>query len=265
MPELPEVESARRLLERVLVGRTVVAATARADAIVLDGVTPGRLGRALRGRRVIAAQRRGKHLWLELDERPWPTFHFGMSGSFRTYGHPRERPTHWKVELRTDDGQRLALRDPRRFGRVRLLADPSAEPPISLLGPDPLLALPRASELSDWLAGRRAPIKSLLLDQRLFAGVGNWVADEVLYQAGIAPQRLGGELSGEEVRRLRSRLRLILRKACDVEADSDRFPRNWLFHVRWGRQADAVTARGEKVEHLTIGGRTTAWVPAAQR
>jgi formamidopyrimidine-DNA glycosylase len=95
--------------------------------------------------------------------------------------------------------------------------------------------------------------------------VGNWIADEVLYQAGLRPQRLASELSPEEVGRLRARLRAIVKRAVAVDADSDRFPGTWLFHHRWGRNAEARTSRREQILHDTIGGRTTAWVPSRQR
>ena len=117
----------------------------------------------------------------------------------------------------------------------------------------------------DLLARRHAPIKAVLLDQGTFAGVGNWIADEVLFQARIRPDRAASALTPSEVGRLRSRLLWIVRRAVAVGADSDRFPRGWLFHRRWGRDATARTARGERIVHHTIGGRTTAWVPARQR
>ena len=88
MPELPEVESARRRAERALGGRRIVAVATVHDPIVYEGVSPRRFARALRGRRVVAVRRKGKHLWMELDERPWPLFHFGMTGSFEIYRRP---------------------------------------------------------------------------------------------------------------------------------------------------------------------------------
>ena len=97
------------------------------------------------------------------------------------------------------------------------------------------------------------------------AGVGNWIADEVLYQARLDPRRPASSLSPQEVSRLRGRLRAVVRRAVDVEADAERFPRTWLFHHRWGRDPNARTAGGEPVAHLTLGGRTTAWVPSRQR
>jgi len=99
----------------------------------------------------------------------------------------------------------------------------------------------------------------VLLDQTLLAGVGNWIADEALYQARLSPWRPARSLSDTEVRRLRQALVRIIRRAVDVEADADRFPRTWLFHRRWGRR-HAVTSSGESLTFDTIGGRTTAWV-----
>ena len=265
MPELPEVETARRLLERHLLGRCIVRAATVRDTIVYDGVSARRFASAVRGRRVEAVQRRGKYMYLDLDRPPYPVFHFGMTGRFFAYRHLGDRPRFWKVELLTDRGVRLAMTNARRLGRIRLQRDPLHELPLKRLGFDPLLDLPTVAVLGDLLAKRKGPIKALLLDQHFAAGVGNWIADEVLYQGRIAPQRRACDLTAEEVKRLRSKLGAIVRKAVAVEADKRRFPKTWLFHHRWGRNADAVTARGERIVHATIGGRTTAWVPSVQR
>jgi len=265
MPELPEVETARRLAARVLAGRRIVGVATVDDPIVYAGVTPRRLAAALRGRRVTSVGRKGKHLWLELDRRPWPAFHFGMSGSFRVYGEEAERPRYWKLELRTGDGVRLALRDPRRLGRIRLRRDPAGEPPISGLGFDVLDELPGAHELQALLSRRKAPIKAVLLDQGLFAGVGNWIADEALFQARISPHRPAASLDPSEVARLRRQLGAIVGRAVEVLARQQEFPRGWLFHRRWGRDGSARTLRAERIVHETIGGRTAAWVPSRQR
>jgi formamidopyrimidine-DNA glycosylase len=265
MPELPEVETQRRRVQRWLKGRRLAAVTVADDPVVLAGLSPRGLANALRGRRVEAVRRRGKHLWLELDRRPWLAFHFGMTGWFSFYRRAEERPRFWKIELVADDGRRLAYTDPRRFGRIRLQQDPPHEAPIARLGFDPLEGLPPARDLAQHLARRKAPLKAVLLDQSLFAGVGNWVADEVLYQARLSPRRPASSLSLAEVRRLRDKLHDVIERAVGVGADSDRFPPSWLFHTRWGRRVGALTARAEAIVHETIGGRTTAWVPTRQR
>ena len=279
MPELPEVEAARVLARRVALGRRITRVWCAGDPIVFEARRPAQVRRALLGRRVRGVGRHGKHLWLELDRRPWPCFHFGMAGGFHA---PRARavrlvsagkretgdawpPRFAKLRLTFDDGGELVMTDARRLGRIRLRADPRAEPPVSELGFDALLGLPAPPRFADLLAGRSAPIKALLLDQSFAAGVGNWIADEVLYQARIAPRRRAHSLSRDEARRLRTALRSVVATAVAARADSDRFPRSWLFHHRWGRDAGAVTARGEWIRHDTIAGRTTAWVPAVQR
>jgi formamidopyrimidine-DNA glycosylase len=265
VPELPEVEAARVLLQALLRRRRIEAVAAVPDPIVYAGVTPRRMAAALRGRRVLRVGRKGKHLWLELDRRPWPVFHFGMTGRFRVYDTEAQRPRFWKLEMRVSSGKRVAFADARRFGRIRLQQHPEIEAPISKLGFDALEGVPDAGALHRLLARRKAPIKAVLLDQAVFAGVGNWVADEILFQARISPHRPAASLTAQEVRALRAKLIAIVAHAVKVGADSDRFPRGWLFHRRWGRDASAVTARDERIRHETIGGRTAAWVPGRQR
>jgi len=273
MPELPEVEAARRLLARAAVGRRIVAVRCVHDPIVFQGVSPARVRRALLGRRVIAARRHGKHLWLELDRRPWPCFHFGMAGGIEVRGRRRGRlvmdgrrahegqwpPRFLKLLLVLGDGGEVAFRDARRLGRMRLRHDPPAEPPISLLGFDAL------RDLGALLGERAAPVKAVLLDQSFSAGVGNWIADEVLYQARIDPRRRAHTLTAAEIGRLRGRLRAVVATAVRVGADSDRFPAKWLFHTRWSKRLRSpMTVRGERIRYLTVGGRTTAWVAEVQ-
>lgn len=277
MPELPEVEAARQLVERVAAGRRIVAVGGGDDPIVLEGLTPRRLGRALRGRRVLAARRHGKYLWLELDRRPWPVLHFGMTGGLHAstrrgvhlvaYGdrHPAAvwPPRFTRLRLLLDDGVELAYADARRLGRIRLRHDPPAEPPVSLLGFDALRELPPAAVFGALLQARAAPVKAVLLDQTFAAGVGNWIADEALYQARIAPARPARSLDAAEARRLHRALQRVVTTSVRVLNDSARYPRTWLFHRRWDR--GVPTVRGERIRHDTIGGRTTAWVPAVQR
>ncbi len=264
MPELPEVETVRRLAERTLRGRRIAAVAVADDRLVCDRVAPRAVAAALRGATVTAARRRGKHFWLELDRRPWPLFHLGMSGWFHAY-RDGERPRFWKIEIATDDGRRFAMTDPRRLGRIRLRHEPLAESPLAGLGPDAFDELPSARELERRLGRRSTPVKAALLDQTLLAGVGNWIADEVLYQAAIDPRRPASAVSPAEVARLRRALSGIVRHAVKVGADDARFPRTWLFHHRWGKKKDARTARGERIVHLEVGGRTTAFVPERQR
>jgi hypothetical protein len=188
MPELPAVERGRRLAEQALVGRRIERVATVHDAIVYTGVSPRRFASALRGRRVLAACRWGKFIWLELDRRPWPVFHFGMTGSFQVYEDARHRPPFWKVELQMETGQRLAMCNKRRLGRIRLQTDPRHEPPIRRLGFDALLDEPAFATFADGLRRRHAAIKAVLLDQRRGALSGP-------DRAASAGERFDGERS----------------------------------------------------------------------
>ena len=203
MPELPEVETARRLATRVAVGRRITEVWCANDRIVIEGVTPTRLVATLRGRRVRAVHRHGKHFWFELDRRPWLLMHFGMTGglhaparpslklrSSRGWAPPGWPPRFLKLKLTFDDGGELAMADARRLGRIRLRDDPRAESPVVDLGFDALHELPTPARFLALLRERSAPLKALLLDQTFAAGVGNWIADEVLYQARLSPRRI---------------------------------------------------------------------------
>ena len=279
MPELPEVERGRRVALKVARGRRIVEARCADDPIVFDRVSPARIRRALVGRRVKDVKRHGKHLWFELDRRPWPCLHFGMTGGFHTApGGPRvklestgKKPDHaWpprftKLHLVFDDGGELVMADARRLGRIRLRRDPASQPPISRLGFDAHRGLPPFARFRELVRGRAAPLKALLLDQGFAAGVGNWIADEVLYQARLDPRRRANTLTDPEIMRMRAALKRVVDTSVRVSNDSDRYPRGWLFHRRWGRNPRAVTMTGERIRHITVGGRTTAWVPTRQR
>jgi formamidopyrimidine-DNA glycosylase len=276
VPELPDVEAARLVAVRVAAGRRIVNVWCAADPIVFEGVTPRRLRAALRGRRVVAAHRHGKHFWLALDRRPWLVVHFGMTGGLHVPGRGAVRlrssrgaarnwpPRFLKLRLGFDDGGELAIADARRLGRIRLRRDPRAEPPLAALGFDALRELPAPARFAELLRARAAPLKAVLLDQSFAAGVGNWIADEVLFQAGLDPRRRARSLSVAEAGRLRASLRSVLATSVRVGADSDRYPRAWLFHRRWDRDPLA-TAGGGRIRWDTIAGRTTAWVPSRQR
>jgi len=263
LPELPEAEAARLKLERALLNQRVVQVFTAPDVKVFDRQSPEELARALVDRTTVGSGRKGKYFWLELDRRPWPVFHLGMSGSLREYRVGGERPPHCKIEITTEEGTVVAIRDPRRFGRIRLAEDPLREPPISRLGFDCLLEPPTTERLAELLKRRSGPIKGVLLDQSFSAGVGNWIADEVLYQGGISPTRAGNQLTMEEIERLRATLRAVVEAAVAVEANKARFPSDWLFHQRWGRARDPSIG-GQSIVRETIAGRTTAWVPERQ-
>ncbi|MDF3128879.1 DNA-formamidopyrimidine glycosylase family protein [Kiritimatiellaeota bacterium B1221] len=260
MPELPEVETWRRLAHRTAVDQTIEQAFCAEDDIIYDRNSPAAVAKILQGQKVIGTSRKGKHCWLDLENGQDLYLHFGMTGSLWWLQPGEPEPSHLKLRLELSDGNRLVYRNLRRIGKIRLLDDAAAVPPVSRLGPDPLGDSFPLADLQAQLAKRKAPVKAVLLDQKVFAGVGNWIADEVCYQAHLNPHTKCDQLTSNQVRELRNSLLKILKKAVAVDADADRFPKNWLFHYRWGKKAEC-DAKGQKILFEQIGGRTTAWVP----
>lgn len=281
MPELPEVETVCRVMRRALRGKRIAHVEVVRDAIVFSGASPKAIEKALLGRKLREVGRHGKFFWLTLDgEGPTVYAHLGMSGwvravgkqGTRLHGHgdapfddEAGRPRFLKLGLYARDGSGVVLTDPRRLGRVWLGPSPEAEPRIRRLGRDAFDDLPSQSELRALFGRRRIPIKAVLLDQGALAGIGNWIADEVLYQSRIAPKRSAASLTAAEVAALRRCIVSVLARAVKVEADHQRFPKSWLFEHRWGGTRGAEKIAGRPITREEVGGRTTAWVPTRQK
>jgi formamidopyrimidine-DNA glycosylase len=281
MPELPEVEAARRLLERTLVGRRIQGAECAPDEIVLMGGPAQAVTERLEGAAVEGIGRHGKTFWISLEGRGAVCGHLGMSGSVaQVEGEattavnykqnkgggvgPDGRPKYLKLWLPVE-GMAAAMMDPRRLARIWPADEPMTHPKLAGLGPDAYLNLPDAPDFRAALAKRRTPIKALLLNQTFLAGIGNWIADEVLFHAEIAPARHAASLSQSEAERLRMAIHHVLELACRAEADYMKFPMSWLFHSRWGGSKGEQVHDGHRIIRETIGGRTTAWAPDKQK
>ncbi|CAN6163322.1 unnamed protein product [Urochloa humidicola] len=277
MPELPEVEAARRALQAHCVGRRIARCAVADDAkVVVAAAGRAAFERAMVGRTIVAARRKGKNLWLQLDAPPFPSFQFGMAGAIYIKGVPvtnykrsvvnsdEEWPSKYsKFFAQLDDGLEFSFTDKRRFARVRLFEDPETVPPISELGPDALFEPMSVDNFLDSLGRKKIGIKALLLDQGFISGIGNWIADEVLYQSRIHPLQIASNLSRESCEALHRSIQEVVKYAVEVDADLERFPKEWLFHHRWGKKPGTVN--GKKIQFITAGGRTTAYVPQLQK
>jgi formamidopyrimidine-DNA glycosylase len=248
VPELPEAERARVQLERIL-GREIVGVD-DSDSYVCRPHGLGEIAAALIGRRPVAARRRGKFLWVETDDDgPILGLHLGMAGRIAV-DQPVDAHGWDRFALDFADGGRMALHDKRRLGRAVL------EPDHSHVGPD---AAEIGRDAFRARVGRGgAPLKARLLDQGVLAGVGNLLADEVLWRARLSPRRPAGELTLAELDRLRRELRAATRDAIrDGGVHTGRFV--------IGRKRGASCSRcGTPLERATIGGRTTFWCPSCQ-
>lgn len=247
------------------------------DIVVVNGGSADEAAKVLVGRKIMACHRHGKQQWWELDGAPHVCWHFGMTGAFSIKGLKGSEfvrysvsteqwpPRFTKVLVTLHDGTELAFTDPRRLGRVKFVMDPRKEPPVSELGWDPYLSMRPLTQFQADLAARALPIKALLLSQDYVAGIGNWIADEVLYQAKIHPETTACTLDGEDVSRLHSSISSVVNHAVSVDAESKHFPKEWLFHYRWGKgKGGCKMPDGNPIEFVTVGGRTSAVVRAVQ-
>lgn len=281
MPELPEVEACCRLLRREIGGKRIIAVEAPPDDIVMGAIPPEAFRAAIEGRTLAGVGRKGKYWWLDFGEAPIVFGHLGMSGwvrvvdpddeSRRLHGHGKarmyddeRRPRFLKLMLTAEDGTRVAMTDGRRLARLWLGDSPEADTRVAALGRDAYDDLPSEEEMAAIWGRSAAPIKALLLDQKKVTGIGNWIADEVLYRARIAPMRRAKTLVPEEWAALRGSIEGVLEHAVSVEADYEHFPDSWLFHHRWGGSRGDESVEGRAIVRETVGGRTTAWVPEIQ-
>jgi formamidopyrimidine-DNA glycosylase len=267
MPELPEVETTVRGLARVLEGRELRRVEVRRED--LRRAFPKELGQRLTGARVTQLHRRAKYGLIDTDRGDTLIFHLGMSGSWRI-DRPLEAHDHLLVE--TDDGHRLALNDPRRFGSVDLVPTAALDgwPQIAALGPEPTEL--DVGLLRQALAGRMAPVKQLLLDQSIVAGLGNIYVCEALHRAGINPKRAGGSISKARLERLVPAIQSVIEEAIAAGGSTLRdfaSPDGELgyfskqFAVYDQEQKPCVC--GGKVRRIVQGGRSTFYCPRCQR
>lgn len=258
MPELPEVETYRRFFAEHAAGRTVRTVDVLDPAIVRNA-SPQALDRTLRGRRFGEPRRHGKWLLCPADG-PVLLLHFGMTGDLVWSGDEPDRHRHDRLALAFDDGE-LRYRNMRRLGGAWLAHDEvELKDLIGRLGPDALDVA--REEFLDRLSRRRGGVKAALMDQRFVAGVGNLIADEVLWQARIHPRRWVEDLDAASRARLFRTLRRVLRVAVD-EFDYLESQRGWLSHIRGEPDARCPRCR-TPLSRTTAAGRTTYLCPTCQ-
>jgi formamidopyrimidine-DNA glycosylase len=270
MPELPEVETTRRGLAPHLEGRRIAGVTLRRPD--LRWPIPAEIGEQLPGQRITAVRRRAKYLLL--DTAPGSALlHLGMSGCLRVLKPSASIGAHDHVDIALDSKRVLRFTDPRRFGC--LLWQPAGETHALLrgLGPEPLTADFDGDYLYERSRGRKAPVKTFLMDQAIVVGVGNIYVAEALFQAGIAPAREAGKVTRERYERLADAVKAILAHAIArggttlrdfINPDSEPGYFEQELSV-YGREGEPCKACGRRLRGDRLGGRATAWCGHCQR
>lgn len=275
MPELPEVETVVRGLRLRVLGRRILRLTIRQPLVVRGSLRGFR--RALVGARVTGVGRRGKYILLALGtsrngapSTSW-IVHLGMTGQFYVCRPAAPQLKHTHVIAWLSSGEQLRYRDPRRFGKMLVLREPDLASYFRPLGPEPLqisLACFRAL-----LAGRRAPVKNLLLNQNRLRGLGNIYANEALFLAGIHPAAPAGGLALKQVKALHRAMRQVLREAIAGQGTTvadyrtaDGTPGGYQNSLRvYDREGEPCPRCGAAIERLVLTGRSAHFCPQCQR
>jgi len=273
VPELPEVETVRRGIAPVLEGARLEQVEIL-DPRLVRPFDPVIVAGELTGERVVEVGRRGKYLIVRFASGRSLLIHLRMTGSLRhaRRGMLADDP-HTRAVVRLDNGTDVAYRDVRRFGTWELLEERELAPSLAArLGPEPLGTL-SAKRLGRRLAGRRAPLKSALLDQRTIAGLGNIYVDEALWQSRLHPLRPAGGLDGRDLARLHRAIRRVLRTGIERQGatlrdyalpDGASGTMQEEFHA-YGRGGEPCDRCGTPLARITVGGRTTTFCPRCQR
>lgn len=273
MPELPEVELTKRHLDAVMSGRVLSRVEVRHVRTARHNASPEEVVARLEGRRVTSVRRHGKFLRLDLDDGQTMVTHLGMSGRWSI--DPEEVAPHTHFEALLDDGSRVHFVDPRTFGFVAVFEpDELGDTGLGRLGRDAWVDAPDPEDLARSLHGRTAPIKALLLDQTLVAGLGNIYADEVLFGAGIHPLTPAGSLGVGDCRRLLDVTRMVLDKAIEHGGTTlddlaylipdGRAGENMAALSVYGRDGEPCDTCGTPIEKVVVRARSSHFCPVCQ-
>jgi len=280
MPELPEVETIRRGLMPALAGKRIASVTVRRPDLRIP--LPRDLRARLEGKRIATIGRRAKYLLLELETDDICVVHLGMSGRlFIEKDAVRVLGAHDHITLAMEDGVRVTLNDPRRFGLVALVkrADFAHHKLFAAIGPEPLAPEFDGPALAAAVAGRKTPLKAALLDQRRIAGLGNIYVCEAMFRAGLSPKRRAGTVKGEKAVLLAAAIKRVLEDAIASGGSSLRdyvqpsgelgyFQHRWAVYDKEGKACPGCTcdvAKTGGIRRLVQGGRSTFYCPRRQR
>lgn len=260
MPELPEVENFRKYVAGTALEQKIQRVEI-ADAKVVK-YAQSEFVNALEGQQFVETDRVGKYLFLKTDGDLDLMMHFGMTGSPHYYRDAEDAPRHGRVVFHFDNGFHLAFNCPRKFGRLTLTEGVGAYCKAKKIGPD--AAKISWQDFEGRLQGRKTTIKAALMNQSLLAGVGNWIVDELLYQAAMHPEERVNELATADLRLVFDKMKFVIDTALRLEAHFPDFPEDFMIHSRW-TDSGRPDAPRIALEKTTVGGRSTYFDPVRQK
>ena len=263
MPELAEVEFYRKQWNAGL-RQNVLAVQLHAGKRIFRGIAIVVLEKNLTGAALLESRAHGKQMLFHFSKNGWLGIHLGMTGKLRLE-KPRFAPAKHDHLALHQAKQTLVFSDPRQFGRVLFHVGKNEPAWWSKLPPSLLSKTFTLAALENFLQRhRKAPIKAVLLLQNGFPGVGNWMADEILWRAKIPPQMAAGKINRQKSKALWKEIRFVCKNALRIIGrDFSDPPKSWLIQHRWAKGGNCPRC-GSGLKHATIGGRTTCWCPTCQ-
>ena len=259
MPELPEVEGFRKYVAGAALDQKIHRVEV-ADSKVVQGA-PADFIAALEGRRFVDTDRVGKYMFALTDGPQHLMMHYGMTGSPRYYREVDDAPRHGRVIFHLEDGFKLAFNCPRKFGRLCLTEGVEAYCTAKKIGPD--AAKIGWEDFFSRIKGRKTAVKAAMLNQSILAGVGNWIVDEVLFQAELHPAERVTDLSEADLQLIYEKMDYVIGTALRLEAHFPDFPEHFMIHSRWTDSGRPDAPRIE-LEKTVVGGRSTYFDPKRQ-
>jgi formamidopyrimidine-DNA glycosylase len=253
MPELPEVEIFKRYLDATSLNQRICDVDVR-NTYILKETSAQQLRRGLKGRHFKSTRRHGKHLLVRIDGELWLRLHFGMTGSLEYFQDDEQMPRHTRILFLFANNHGLAFDDQRMFGEIGLLKDVDEFLRKRALGPDALEI--NLGQFEKIMRQHPGAVKSILMNQRLIAGIGNIYADEILFRARVHPAAKVSRSSHKTLTRLFRATRYVLERAIAAKAEANQMPKSWLLPYR--EKGGKCPRCGRKLRSATSGGRT-AW------
>jgi formamidopyrimidine-DNA glycosylase len=260
MPELPDVEIFRRYLDATALNQKIARVSVK-NRTVLRHISPRAIARNLKGRKIQSSARHGKFLFGQLDNNGSAIFHFGMTGFLKYFKDQADEPKHTRLRMEFSNGSFLGYVCSRMFGEVDYTIDVHRYIKERGLGPD-ALAVSR-EQFKNRLSGKKSPIKTVLMDQKVLAGIGNVYSDEILFQARVHPEQRVNRLSERTLDIVYKVMKSVLKKTISYQANPDRVPKTWLLPHR--EKAAKCPRCGKGVHRLTINQRSAYICPNCQR
>lgn len=259
MPELPEVETYKTYIDNTCLHQKIVAIDCRDDRLLKKPKSD--IDYFLLYQEFVKTQRIGKYLFLETTGDKVLVMHFGMTGRPHYYKNEEERPKYGHIQLKFDSGFHFAFENKRKFGWWNLTDTVEAFQTSNGLSNDARDLSLEEFKLS--FKNRKTHIKKIIMDQSVAAGVGNWMADEILYQAKIHPKHKSSDLSEEAIERIFHAMKKVIEVAIAKDAHYADFPEDFMIHIR--KEGETCFHTGGKIEKITVGGRTTYFSPEWQK